>query len=193
MTTEQRSLDLPPREGRSAESGMLAQLRSLTPARIMLERSGDAVTTPVLLNFELAHARARDAVAASLDVDALAEALCAIGAPVNGAAALRVRSRAPGRAAYLARPDWGRRLAAESTALLAESTTAAAVVPDLVFVIADGLSAIAVQAHAPPLLQALMPLLPSHWNYGPPVIAFRLTSRDASFRPNAMVGASIIR
>jgi ethanolamine ammonia-lyase small subunit len=104
-------------------------------------------------------------------VDALAEALCAIGAPVNGAAALRVRSRAPNRAAYLARPDWGRRLLAASATELADSSAAAAIVPDLVFVIADGLSAIAVQAHAPPLLQALMPLLPGHLRCGPPVIA----------------------
>jgi ethanolamine ammonia-lyase small subunit len=42
---------------------------------------------------------------------------------------------------------------------------------DVVFVLADGLSAVAVQHHAVPLLAALLPLLPPGWRLSPPVIA----------------------
>jgi ethanolamine ammonia-lyase small subunit len=129
------------------------RLRGLTAARIGLARSGAALATAPTLDFRLAHARARDAVDTALDVDRLT-------ADLGGA--LHVESAAPDRHAYKLRPDLGRALA-EGTALPA--TTA-----DLVVVVADGLSALAVQTHAAPFVTALRPLL-ADWVLAPIVIA----------------------
>ncbi len=144
-------------------------LRRLTPARIALGRSGPALPTAEVLRFGLAHAQARDAVNFALDVAALQDALrtCHDGSLV-------VHSRAPDRAAYLLRPDLGRRLDDASAALLAEAVapaSGASTPPDVAFVLADGLSALAVQRHAPALLDALVPRLPADWILAPIVIA----------------------
>ena len=78
-------------------------LRRFTDARVGLGRAGTAVPTAAHLDFQEAHARARDAVWSALDVAALE---AAIGLPVT-----RVHSNAPDRRTYLLRPDLGRRLA----------------------------------------------------------------------------------
>lgn len=125
------------------------ELRRFTAARIALGRSGASLPTREVLAFGLAHARARDAVHAALDIEALTIALGSAGKN-----ALHVRSQAEDRAAYLSRPDWGRQLHPDSAALLAAKKTSPAA--DLVIVISDGLSAIAAQRHAAPLLAALL-------------------------------------
>jgi ethanolamine ammonia-lyase small subunit len=130
---------------------------SVTRARIALGRAGDALPTRRLLDFAYAHASARDAVAARVDFDAIAEQL-------RPTASLRVRSAAPDRSTYLRRPDLGRMLAVNAGDALPRGPF------DAVFVIADGLSASAVQEHAVPLLQAVQPLL-SDWTLGPVVLA----------------------
>jgi ethanolamine ammonia-lyase small subunit len=127
-------------------------LRRFTAARIALGRSGASLPTHALLAFGVAHAQARDAVRAPLDVAALAAELTA-----QGHVALTVTSRATDRAAYLARPDWGRRLSVESRIAIEAARGGAA--PDVVIVIADGLSATGVQRHAADFLAALLPLL----------------------------------
>lgn len=135
-------------------------LRKATRARIGLGRAGDALPTAELLKFQLAHARARDAVHGTVDFDQLAADL----APLP---TLKVKSRAPDRAIYLRRPDLGRRLHPDSATLLAE-------VPpqpwDVVFVVADGLSAGAVQTHAAPMIRACLARLPG-WRVAPIVLA----------------------
>ena len=138
-------------------------LRRFTPARIALGRSGASLPTGEVLRFGLAHAQARDAVHLALDVAALDAAL----RPRHGESVV-VRSRAPDRATYLLRPDLGRRLDDASTVALEPSADGGA---DLALVIADGLSALAVQCHAPALLDALAPRLPSDWTIAPLVIA----------------------
>ncbi len=130
---------------------------SVTRARIALGRSGDALPTQRLLEFEYAHACARDAVTAQVDFEALAAEL----APTE---TLRVHSRAEDRSTYLRRPDLGRALAPQSAALLPTGPC------DAVFVIADGLSASAVQAHAVPMYKAIAARLGS-WHLGPVVLA----------------------
>ncbi len=133
-------------------------LRRLTPARIGLSRAGDALTTRDQLELRLAHARARDAVHAELDVGALRAALSDAG-PV-----LSVGSAAADRARYLQRPDLGRRLAPGAASQLP------AVGGDLAFVLADGLSPVAVQSHAPALVAEITARLPD-WQLAPTVIA----------------------
>jgi len=120
-----------------------ARLRAATAARIGLGRSGDAMPLGAVLDFQLDHARARDAVHAALDTAAVAAALAPH--PV-----VQVRSAAPDRATYLRRPDLGR--------VLADGTTLEAIPGgvDLVFVVGDGLSAGAVQAQAAPLIRACL-------------------------------------
>lgn len=136
-------------------------LRQYTAARIALGRSGSSLPTREVLDFGLAHAQARDAVHLPLDVAALQSQLQADGWDV-----ITLTSRATDRAAYLARPDWGRRLHDDALPLLDAARSAAApridaddVAFDVAFVVSDGLSSTAVQCHAAPLLQALRPLM----------------------------------
>lgn len=134
-----------------------ARFRSATRARIALGRSGDALPTKALLEFQLAHARARDAVHSAVDFDRL-------GADLSPLETVRVHSAAPDRPTYLRRPDLGRRLDPASAAGLMAGEW------DLVFVIADGLSAAAVQVNAAPLVQACTARL-GHLRIGPVVLA----------------------
>jgi len=135
--------------------------RNLTAARIGLPRSGASLATRPLLEFQLAHARARDAVHAPLDEPRLLVDFAALGKTV-----LTVASAVTDRAQYLMRPDFGRTLA-----------DAAPLAPhagdhDVAFVVTDGLSARAVQAHAAPLLTAVLPLLAQDtWRIAPLVFA----------------------
>ena len=135
---------------------LAARLRALTQARVALGRVGHALPTTPMLDFQLAHARARDAVHAELTADGFAEA---IGRPVA-----EVRSRAPDRATYLARPDLGRLLDEADAARLQPAEA------DLAIVVADGLSAAAVHAHAASLVVALAERLPG-WRIAPVVLA----------------------
>jgi ethanolamine ammonia-lyase small subunit len=139
------------------------QLRQFTPARIALGRVGNSLPTDEVLRFGFAHALAQDAVHLPLDVALLETALrCARWQT------LRAHSRASDRATYLLRPDHGRRLSDASAAALVGHGGKSF---DLVFVAADGLSALAVQRHTVPLLEAMRPLLPDAWSVGPVVIA----------------------
>jgi ethanolamine ammonia-lyase small subunit len=126
-------------------------LRSLTPARVALGRSGASLPTKPLLDFTLDHARARDAVHAAFDAPRLVAGISALGLAVT-----QVRSRAADRRDYLRRPNLGRQLDAGSAEALAQS---AAEPCQLAIVIGDGLSAAAVHVHAVALVKSLLPLL----------------------------------
>ena len=138
----------------------LSKLRSLTPARIGIGRAGSGVPTAELLAFGLAHARARDAVHAQLDVEGMVSALGSLNLPVQV-----VRSQAPDRQTYLRRPDLGRRLSNEMHLHKTPKQTALAIV--------DGLSALAVERHAVPLIRALIALAPQRWAGAPAAIALQ--------------------
>ena len=126
-------------------------LREFTDARIALGRSGASLPTREVLNFGLAHARARDAIHQPFASQQLVAPLAALGLD-----ALTVHSAAPDRHTYLRRPDLGRQLADESRADLAASGVRPA---DLLLVIGDGLSSWAVERQAVPLIRALLPYL----------------------------------
>ena len=135
------------------------KLRAFTAARIGLPRTGASLATRALLDFKLAHARARDAVYAPFDDARLIADLAALGRPV-----LALASAAADRRQYLMRPDLGRRLAGEDAATLAAEAGSY----DVAFVVTDGLSAGAVASHATPLLAQLLPLLGSEgWRVAP--------------------------
>lgn len=132
-------------------------LRRFTTARVALGRVGNGVPTTAHLEFQAAHAAARDAVHAELDISALAAALSAS----SGKPPRIVRSLCPDRRTYLLRPDLGRALHLEDRAALSAQPAPGA----LAVVICDGLSATAVQRHAAALLAALP------FAFGPVVIA----------------------
>ena len=142
------------------------ELRALTPARIALGRAGASLPTRAHLDFQLAHARARDAVHDALDITLVAEAL-----QQAGIEPLVVRSAAGLRDRYLQRPDLGRRLDSGSRAGLEQKFAGAGPV-DVVFVLGDGLSARAVHRHAAALLARLWPRLAAEgWSLAPVVLA----------------------
>lgn len=127
-------------------------LRRWTSARIAMGRAGASLPTAPLLEFNMDHARARDAVHAVIDVEALAAML-----REHGFESLHVASRARDRAEYLRRPDLGRRLDADCVAALEEQAPSE---KRLTVVIADGLSALAPSLHALPVLLRLRDALP---------------------------------
>lgn len=137
-------------------------LRSKTSARIALGRAGCSLPSAELLRFGLAHAQARDAVHCALDDAALARELGEAGFLHYFA-----RSMASDRDTYLRRPDLGRRLHEDDRRALEQAPRAA----ELAIVVADGLSAVAVQRHALPLLQALRRRFAADWTATPVVIA----------------------
>lgn len=122
-------------------------LRQFTAARVSLGRAGNSLPTREVLDFALAHARARDAVRLPLDLQ------------IEGA--LYLQSAARDRAEYLRRPDLGRKL---KTPLTIEGPF------DVVFAIVDGLSPLAVHNHAAAVLDELVPLLGDGWKIAPLMI-----------------------
>lgn len=137
-------------------------LRAHTSARIALGRVGSSLPTAEVLKFGLAHAQARDAVHRPLDFSELREQLQAAGFR-----ALQVNSDAEDRQTYLLRPDRGRRLAEPCRERLCGEAPA----PELAVVIADGLSSIAVQRHALPLLELFRQRFDADWSNTPVVLA----------------------
>jgi ethanolamine ammonia-lyase small subunit len=93
--------------------------------------------------------------------------------------AIPVHSAAKDRLTFLQRPDLGRRLDSECTGRLSRANADARSL-DAVFVVADGLSAAAVQRHALPVLAALLPTLSEGWRFGPIVVAEQGGSRWAT-------------
>lgn len=124
-------------------------LKQYTAARIALGRTGVSIPLKASLDFKLAHANARDAVFTVLDHDALLPSLEALHKEV-----ICLQSQAATRQIYLQRPDLGRKLDALSAEKITASATAD--VPDVVFIVADGLSSLAVNTHSVPLLQLLI-------------------------------------
>lgn len=142
-------------------------LRRFTPARIALGRTGHSLPTHELLNFQLAHAQARDAVYSAFDPARIAGQLAE-----RGYSSLQVHSQATDRTAFLKRPDLGRRLNPSSRDTLLEYAAQSHPTPDLLFVLGDGLSAEAIHRHAVPVLDLTAQALRAEgWQIGPVVIA----------------------
>ena len=137
----------------------MARLRDYTPARVDLGRSGASLPTRALLEFQLAHAKARDAVRLPLAVTSLAVEL-----KQKNVSSITLASSASDRDEYLKRPDLGRLLSETSRERLASCRGEY----DVAFVIADGLSALAVHRHAVPLLHLLLRDL--DWRFAPVAI-----------------------
>jgi len=125
-------------------------LKEFTAARIALGRVGDSIPLSESLEFKLAHAHARDAVYSELDRGALLNALAEFHLPL-----ITVRSKAENRNQYLQRPDLGRIPDESSVKTLKDHASAF----DISVILADGLSAQAINSNVIPLLKILVPLL----------------------------------
>ena len=128
-------------------------LKAFTSARIALGRTGTSVPLKEALAFKLSHAHARDAVYSVLNLEHLHLNLLSFKLPV-----FHLVSKVKNRTEYLQRPDLGRQMDSELVSELKDFTYGSF---DIAIIIADGLSATAVNAHAVPLLNLLIPKLES--------------------------------
>lgn len=135
-------------------------LKTLTSARIALGRSGGSLPTRELLDFSLAHARARDAVLSPFDGEVLAREIAKLGTET-----FVLSSAATSRDEYLQYPALGRTLSDEGRRLLEQRAKQPV---DLAIVVSDGLSALAAERQTVPLLTDLLPLLRrDNWQIAP--------------------------
>jgi len=136
-----------------------ATLRQFTPARVGLGRTGASQHTRDQLDFQRCHALARDAVHAAIQPEALAGAM----REISGGEVLNLHSAAKDRASYLQRPDLGRRLDEPSRAMLEKAQGGPF---EVAVIVADGLSALAVERHAAQVIRLLMPMIVG-WRMAP--------------------------
>ncbi|ANI56838.1 ethanolamine ammonia-lyase small subunit [Pseudomonas sp. DR 5-09] len=142
------------------------ELRRLTPARIALGRTGTSLPTRAQLDFQYAHAQARDAVHLPFDHAGLSAQLTE-----RQRDSLLLHSAAVDRNSYLQRPDLGRKLSDQSAQTLREYAEAHPGGVDLVIVVADGLSALAVHRHTLPFLTRLEEQMSAdEWSTAPVVL-----------------------
>lgn len=144
----------------------LLELRRLTPARIALGRTGTSMPTSAQLDFQYAHAQARDAVHLPFDHAGLSSQLAE-----RGRASLLLHSAATDRNSYLQRPDLGRKLNDESAQTLRDYALADPGGVDLAIVVADGLSALAVHRHTLPFLTRMEDqIVNDGWSVSPVIL-----------------------
>ncbi|NUQ29363.1 MAG: ethanolamine ammonia-lyase subunit EutC [Acidobacteriaceae bacterium] len=138
----------------------LSTLRRYTPARVALPSTGVSLATSEVLAFQLAHAQARDAVHVPLHLPSLALRL---QQEAGVSQTLQLTTAASDRAQYLRNPGLGRKLSDASRTQLVHRAY------DLAIIVADGLSALAVERHAVETLAALLPML-AEWTLAPIVL-----------------------
>jgi len=136
----------------SPENDPWAKLREFTAARIALGRTGVSEPLHQSLQFKLAHAHARDAVFSQLNSNEVVDVIATeINLPV-----IQVQSQVSNQPEYLQRPDLGRKLNEASVINLKNGPITKS---DIALILADGLSATAINQHAIPVLQRLVPAL----------------------------------
>ncbi|HCS46320.1 MAG TPA: ethanolamine ammonia-lyase [Pseudomonas sp.] len=155
-------MDKPPVD----QQNPLLELRRLTPARIALGRTGTSMPTRAQLDFQYAHAQARDAVHLPFDPAGLGSQLAA-----RGRESLLLHSAATDRNSYLQRPDLGRKLSDGSAQILRDHAADNPGGVDLAIVVADGLSALAVHRHTVPFLTRMEEQIEAEgWSVSPVVL-----------------------
>jgi ethanolamine ammonia-lyase small subunit len=128
-------------------------LSKFTTARIALGRAGGSWRTETLLDFRLAHARARDAVLKPFQWEKLEEELRR-----SGIETFQLGTGATDRQVFLKRPDLGRRLSSASRQEL-QAQSGRWGKRDLAVLVSDGLSALAAESQIVPVMAGLLPVL----------------------------------
>jgi ethanolamine ammonia-lyase small subunit len=126
---------------------VLRKIRERTPSRILVGRAGAAYRTSTQLELREAHAAARDAVRAELNLETVFGAVF-----VKQWNLFEVCTEARSKEEYLLQPDLGRRLNESSRQELAKRCSRE---NDIQIAIGDGLSVTAVAAQVPSLLPLL--------------------------------------
>lgn len=143
------------------------QLKQFTDARIALGRVGGSLPTKVNLDFQLAHAQAKDAVLKALDIDELKSKLTSLSKDI-----IEIESCAVDKDVYLKRPDLGRVLCEQSCRKLKDYAASSSTEFDVVIVIGDGLSARAIEENVPYFVPILVQACEQHnWKVAPLIIA----------------------
>jgi ethanolamine ammonia-lyase small subunit len=126
---------------------VLRKIRERTPARILVGRAGAAYRTSTQMDLREAHAAARDAVRAELDLES------ALGAEfIKQWGLFEVCTEAVSKDEYLLLPDRGRRFSETPRQEILKRCSRGT---DIQFAIGDGLSVSAVSAQVPSLLPLL--------------------------------------
>jgi ethanolamine ammonia-lyase small subunit len=144
-------------------TGPVSAALARTPARVLAGRAGPGYRTATWLKLREDHAAARDAVRAEINL------LAAFGEErIARFLLFNTQTRAESKGEYLLRPDLGRRLADESRELVRTNCPKGC---DLQVVMGDGLSATAIAAQAPSLLDRLHEAAQARgWSYGRPFL-----------------------
>jgi ethanolamine ammonia-lyase small subunit len=158
-------------------------LRRYTDARIALGRSGNAIPLKRDLEFRLAHAHARDAVHTQMDTGALLETFASSKLP-----SIVLKSQATDRLQYLQRPDLGR-LPDEASVQRLDSVKGSY---DVCIIIADGLSANAINTHAARLCFTLVETMQAASLTLAPVCVIEQCRVAMSDPVGALVGCRIV-
>ena len=138
-----------------------AALKKFTDARIAIGRAGASWRTETLLSFRLAHAQARDAVCRTFEISEVEKQIKQLGYETA-----RLSTMASSRDVFLKRPDLGRTLSEESRQFLRQHS--AWVGRHLVVLVSDGLSGLATETQAVPVLSKLLPMLiKAGWTISP--------------------------
>jgi ethanolamine ammonia-lyase small subunit len=148
----------------SAEwSEIVRRIRARTPARILVGRTGAAYRTNTQLDLREAHAAARDAVRAELDLETT------FGADfVKQWGLFEVCTQADLKDVFLLQPDLGRHFNDASRAQLRRRCSSG---NDVQIAIGDGLSVPAIAVQVPPLLRLLQAGAQAHgWTVGQPFV-----------------------
>ncbi|MFM7130525.1 MAG: ethanolamine ammonia-lyase light chain EutC, partial [bacterium] len=136
---------------------LFSRMKEMTSARIAIGRSGGSLTTREILDFDEAHARARDAVWTEFKPEMMMDELArmdSLNEMKMEMEILGLNSAAKDRATYLKRPDLGRRLDHDSIEIIKRMSKR----PDLVIIISDGLSSQATMQQAPAFLKYVISL-----------------------------------
>lgn len=142
---------------------MVRRVRARTPARILSGRAGAAYRTRTQLELRAAHAAARDAVRAEVNLER------DFGADfVERWNLFEIFTRARTKDEYLLRPELGRCFSEEARAALVQRVSRE---QDLIIAIGDGLSVAAVSRQVPALLELLHPHAKElGWKVGQPFV-----------------------
>jgi len=140
-------------------SGIVRKIRARTPARVLVGRVGAAYRTATQMDLRQAHAAARDAVRAELDLEKqLGTAF------VKQWGLFEVCTEANSKDEYLLQPNLGRTFSEPARSELLRRCTPG---NDLQIAVGDGLSVTAVFAQVPKLLPVLYDGAKSHgWTLG---------------------------
>lgn len=130
------------RPARVFDDETLGQIRDATPARLAQGRTGTRYLTSAYIGLRAEHAIALDAVHSEVPETWPGQHGC-----------IALKTRVKDKAEYLAHPDHGRRLDAESLAKLEKEGTRGA---DVQIIVADGLAAWGILENGPALLPALV-------------------------------------